>query len=500
MRKRLPVNLRLMPLAIAISVISGFLIAKFGPILLAIPLLLFAWPFIINRWQRGIYLLILFMPFAGIPILLAYPSGLAALTKDFLFVVPIYLGFLLSWIINREQQKQIRIPAIVGVAVLCLAIVTLYQALNPKAANWLVSFIGLKVWLFYIPLMFLGSAYIRKKTDLIKLLRLMAVIAWIPCTIGILQWLSCMTFGYQETMQAIYGETALSATQNYALFVIGGYFYRIPSTFSFVTQYFGYILAMIVPAYALSRLDDSSRWRKFAKITLIYMILASFLCGAKAAYVFVPLLLMFTFLLDGRLVGVLRGAVVLPLIFFLSMSIGGIDTAKLVNMVYSQVGHYGQEQAYGGLAMALEKAPFGVGTGMNTGAGRYAFADPASFITIENYYAKAVVELGLIGLFIVVALFLSLIVLGFRKRKYLSDPGLRSCSAVFVAFIITMALNSFKGWQLDLDPINVYFWLFAGFMFKLGYIDQEANDPEPVFKHAEAGRMSLFASPARKSV
>ena len=35
-----------------------------------------------------------------------------------------------------------------------------------------------------------------------------------------------------------------------------------------------------------------------------------------------------------------------------------------------------------------------------------------------------------------------------------------------------MALNSFKGWQIDLDPINVYFWVFAGFLLKLGYLDR----------------------------
>ncbi|GAG83772.1 unnamed protein product, partial [marine sediment metagenome] len=60
-----------------------------------------------------------------------------------------------------------------------------------------------------------------------------------------------MTFGYRETMQAFYGPAAAGATQYFTRFYVGALFFRIPSTFSFVVQYFGYTLAMIVPAYSL---------------------------------------------------------------------------------------------------------------------------------------------------------------------------------------------------------------------------------------------------------
>jgi hypothetical protein len=43
-----------------------------------------------------------------------------------------------------------------------------------------------------------------------------------------------------------------------------------------------------------------------------------------------------------------------------------------------------------------------------------------------------------------------------------------------------MALNSFKGWQIDLDPINVYFWVFSGFLLKLGYLDKLSQAPTDI--------------------
>ena len=54
--------------------------------------------------------------------------------------------------------------------------------------------------------------------------------------------------------------------------------------------------------------------------------------------------------------------------------------------------------------------------------------------------------------------------------------GLHACSAALLAFLITMALNSFKGWLVDLDPINVYFWVFSGVLAKLPFLDSRPGE------------------------
>jgi hypothetical protein len=421
------------------------------------------------RWQRGVVMLLGYMPFAGVVTLSLYPSPLPVLFKDIFFVIPAYLFFLSS---QKNGLSKESIPPSIILAMLALTILVLAQAFNPGVANWMVAAIGIKVWLFYLPLIYLAYAMVKSREDLIWLLRLMVAIACIPCGLGIAQWLASMVFGYQTTMTSFYGDAAEGATQGFVSFDVGGSFYRIPSTFTFVTQYFGYTLAMIVPAYTLMKMDPSRNWRKFATATLGLIILASFMSGARAAYLFVPILLLLIYVLEGKFMGMVKIAVMLPLALLVAMSIGKIDPFMMFELMTELFVNYSYEIVEQGLLDSITTEPLGIGTGMNTGPARYAFEDPDSFIGIENYYAKAVTELGVIGLTVVVALFLILMSHGFRVYRQLHDQGLRSCSAAILAFIVTMALNSFKGWQIDLDPINVYFWIFSGFILKLDRLDK----------------------------
>ena len=432
------------------------------------------WGTIFHRWQRGVYLLLIYLPFAGAVTLALFPSSLPKLYKDLFFVIPTYIAGYMAYMVHKKT-KYAHMPGLVVVFMISLAVIVCAQMFNPFVANWMVAAIGAKVWLFYLPLFFVGFAMIRDYDDLVKILRVMVTIAWIPCAIGITQWLGSMTFGYRETMQAFYGPAAAGATQNFTRFYVGASFFRIPSTFSFVAQYFGYTLAMIVPVYALMRMDPLPKWRRFSRITLSFVILASFLSGARTAYVFIPILLLLIYLIDKGPVGVMKAAVIISLLVLATLQIAGIDPVALFQMMFRLTLHYSDVIAYRGLVDAIANAPLGLGTGMNTGPARFAFYDPRSFIAFENYYAKAVYELGIPGLLIVIGLFLTLIVLGYKAHRNLQDPGLRSCSAAILAFVITMALNSFKGWQIDLDPINVYFWVFTGILFKLEYLGHDTT-------------------------
>ena len=443
----------------------------FAIVLILIPAI---WGFIFLRWQRGVYLLLIYLPFAGAVTLALYPSSLPKLYKDIFFVIPTYIAGYMTYVVLKENTLA-RVPGIVVAFMISLAVMVFSQMLNPSVANWMVAAIGAKVWLFYLPLFFVVFVMIQDHDDLVKILRVMVMIAWIPCAIGIAQWIVSMTFGYRETMQAFYGPAAAGATQNFARFYVGAPFFRIPSTFSFIAQYFGYTLAMVVPAYSLMRMDPLPKWRRFYRITMSFIILASFLSGARAAFIFIPILLLLIYMIDSGPVGMMKAVVIISILMITAIYIAGIDPVAMFQMMFRLTTYYSDEIAYRGLIDAIANAPLGLGTGMNTGPSRFAFYDPRSFVAFENYYAKAVYELGIPGLLIVIGLFLTLIVLGCKAHRSLQDPGLRSCSAAILAFVITMALNSFKGWQIDLDPINVYFWVFTGILFKLEYLEHDTT-------------------------
>jgi hypothetical protein len=196
------------------------------------------------------------------------------------------------------------------------------------------------------------------------------------------------------------------------------------------------------------------------------------------------------FLLDQGVPGLLAaicGAAVLT--WTAAGAIFGIAFWHMYGVVGGLFSDYARSAAYGGLLQAIATAPLGMGTGTNTGAARYALADPDAFIGIENYYAKAVYELGMPGLLVVAGLFLTIIFISLKARRRMLTPDLRYGANALLAFLVAIFLISFKGWQIDLDPVNVYYWLFAGILLKLPVLEesllwQQWRQPE-VYDHAE---------------
>lgn len=437
------------------------------------------WLAIILRWRWGLIGLLLYVPFAGIISLKFQPNKLPLILKDVAFVLPAYLSF---FVFHARELKAAPVPRPVLWAIGILAFLVLIQILNPGVISWMVAAIGVKVWLFYIPIMFLAAAYFRDVGDIVHLLRILVVISIAPCTIGVLQWFGSIAFGYETVMTGFYGEAARGATQGFASHAYGAFLYRIPSTFSFVSQYFGYTFGMVVFGYCLMRLDPHPGWRKFAQFMMAFFVVASALSGARGAYVFIPLLLVTITLLDQRLSGIFAVVAIVPVIILVAMSLVGIDPELLFRDTTFLIGHYGREIVYENLINAFVEYPLGNGTGMNTGAARHAFANESSatskLLFLENYYAKAMVELGFIGFPVAIAIFVAIIMAGIRIRARLSDPGLKSAAAATTAFFITIAIHSTKGWQIDYDPLNVYMWIFAGLLFKLPMLDPRQRQYE----------------------
>jgi len=435
--------------------------------LLLVPLVMI----ILLRWQRGLYALLAYVPVAGVVSLglspwQGWPLLNPVLYKDWFFVVPMYLGYLGFLVLRRERLPHL--PTSVTLSLLALGLVVIAQMANPGVPNILTALIGAKVWLFYIPLYLLAYSLVTSSRDLWHLFRLLIVLAILPCAVGIAEYVLAQSLGYAATMNAIYGASAAQATQEYTSFQIGGgILSRIPSTFTFITQYFGFTLAMLVPCYVSWRSDPSIRWRKFARWVLLLVTVASFLSGARAAFVFVPLLLAFMYGLDRGFTGALRAALYICVSLSAMLSLARMTAKGMFEHVSELFLNYAVGPAYGGLYLAITSMPLGSGTGTNTGPARYAFIRPEFYLAIENYYAKAVYELGIPGLLVVLAVLAALVRLGLRNRRRLIGSPLRVPACALLAFILTMALNSFKGWLLDLDPINVYFWVFAGVLARL---------------------------------
>jgi hypothetical protein len=436
-------------------------------ILTAGALLLWLYLFILVRWRRGFYLLMVYVPFAGAVTLALHLWWLSLLFKDIFFVVPIYIAFIGELAVRSGVLRGFPRPIMLLLA--CLAALVILQTGNAGVTNPMMAFIGLKVWLFYMPLMFVAYAYVDSDKQFLKLCRLMVVLSFLPSAVSIIQIAMVRSLGYSAAMEASYGDLAAQTTQLFSSTRFGTrMFGRIPSIFTFATQFFGFCLSILVPSYIVWRTDTSHRWRRTGCLAFVAAAGGTFMSGSRAAFVFTPMIVALTFAIDRGLKGLLKGIGSGLLIAWMVLAgllgIAVLDVYELVGDLFT---NYAREVAYGGLVQALQSAPLGMGTGTNTGAARYALYDPSAFVGIENYFAKAVYELGFPGLIIVGGLFATIIAAGVNVRARARFAELRCWASAFLAFFIVMFFNSFKGWLVDLDPVNVYYWVFCGLLLKL---------------------------------
>ena len=432
---------------------------------------LLSWALILHDWKLGLRLLVLSLPFLGAVILLTHGDVLAHLAKDLLFVLPIYLAFAIRGVSRRDW----RLPPLLVLSILFLAALVIGQMANPRVANIAVALVGAKVWLFYVPLLVVTAVATSSDRDALLLLRSMVALVPVPCLVGLGQYLGSSTVGHEETITAFYGEAASGATQGFSSFYYGGQLYRLPSTFQSVSHYFGYIEHSIVPAYAILRSDPSRAWRRFAAAMLLLLVTAGLLSGARSAFVFIPALLVLILVLDRVLVGAMIWVVAVPTLFLLVLSLAGLDPF----VVFAQVQTLGHQYATGLVVStvvdAASRFPWGLGTGMNTNAARHVLSGDARLVGFESQYAKAITELGIAGCVAMTAVFACMASCAWTSLKK-ADSRWRSTGAALAAYYLILPIHALKGWPLDWEPANVYYWMFGGIMLTLPAL---APAPQP---------------------
>ena len=480
-----PREILALAVAIAVSGLVG-LAAGGGYSFPLAGLLVFAVALVIGmlNWRWSVYGLLLYLPFSGIPILAMYPdTALAVLAKDILFVIPAYLGFAAYYTARRLPFSFSGAP-IVLFAMLALLVVV--QAFNPSLPNRLVGAIGVKVWLMYIPLCFLGYHLVRDKQDLFRLLGLMSIVALIPTVIGILEAL-LIYGGQSELVYHYYGGAAAPATQGFAQFNFqsGGFIRRIPSTFSSVTQYYIFGSSMIAVTYAWWRgYLAGTPFSFLGCLVWLVMLAAVFLSGARGAFLLGPLMVVLILLLERRMIGISPSrALATGVVFFATFAVIGAGGGEVIGHAFETGRGEFMSTFVDGFRQALSLTWGGLGAGADTGASRHAFADPKMFQGVggtwyESWYVKALLELGIVGLLLVVLLMGSIMVRGLHNHFRLRDARLGVVSAAILAFLAWNLVYDMKAQYLDFDPINVYFWLLVGVLAKVAVLDRSSSEEQ----------------------
>ncbi len=437
------------------------------PVALLLGSSLIASVLIFRNWRRGVYGLLLYLPVGGLLTNMLYPAPpVLLLLKDFIFVIPTYVAFGV-WITKHRglHRSPGLIAAVAPMALLATIVVA--QAFNPGVKSIWVTFIGLKVWLFYWPFYFVGREFFGTSADVQRFSRAIVVSSLLPAVFGIVQLLVYYQSG-PEAAYRLYAGAAPAATQGFFATDLGSGvpLARMPGSFAFVTQQVSYILSVLPLAYLVWRQSARAVWRGIGLIAMLALLAAAFGSGVRAAFVVVPGLLLIAVILEGR------GKFVLPALsaicavaVFVVVTLLDTSFADLQRTVSELASDYVVRVQLDEFRSAMDLTTLGLGTGLSTGPARYAEivgGRAVSLLGFENFYGKAWAELGAGGFVATVLVFATTIMSGLRQHGRIRDPLVRSFSAAIVAFLVVEVLFFWKGAFIDYDPVNVMFWFYAG--------------------------------------
>ncbi|MBI4544605.1 MAG: hypothetical protein HY703_05400 [Gemmatimonadetes bacterium] len=150
--------------------------------LIALAVIIAAALAVVTNWRLGLYTSLLWLTFEDLPRKFLGNNMVIYFGKDLLLVL-VYVAF--AWAVLSRRMRLLRVPF--AAPLLIFVWFGALQVFNPNSPSLLYGFLGLRLYFFYIPLVFIGYALIRTERDLRQFLSVNLAVASIVALLGILQ-------------------------------------------------------------------------------------------------------------------------------------------------------------------------------------------------------------------------------------------------------------------------------------------------------------------------
>ena len=467
----LSLGLRYAAPALAAAVIGALIATPSGlPVLLAVAYALWVVIWTIH-WRASFIALFIFLPVAAVPGILLQQQGWPTFLKDALFLVPGYLGLTLAAMRNRTFRSLL--PISLTLLLAGLIMIVLVQAVRLVASLPLVALIGLRSWLLYIPLIVVPTFIFFSIKDIQRFTHLLVVVSLVPSVVAIVEF-ALIAMGHSEWAYQWYGALGSNVSQGFGQVGISDQLavHRVPSTFTFVTQFVAYCLITAPIALIVWLCDPDVRWRRVAALAAVLVVTAGLTSGSRTFYLWGPVEIFLVLLLTNR------GRRQLALVTVMTVLAAALTIGPQLAQVASFIAGLGWDylvktQAAEFPAVYQAVGLFGAGAGIDTGGSRYVLASQTLPFGIEGWYALTFLELGLPGLILVLTLWMFVLRHSWKALQSTrqSDSGPLAV-AIFVILASTV-LNLYKGVSLEYDPLNVYFWFVTGLALAVLRVDEQ---------------------------
>ena len=161
-----------------------------------------------DDWKKLAFLILLLIPFFGYIINTLRPfTNLAPLFYDLIFLIPLYL-----LIFKKKNRSEAVLPQELKGMIYLFVVIVFLHSINPfNPLPITARLIGIKVWLFYLPFIYVGYNLFEKSSDLLKFCRIFSVITIFPCSLSIIQYFFSIFVGYEVTMNFFYAADVAAA-------------------------------------------------------------------------------------------------------------------------------------------------------------------------------------------------------------------------------------------------------------------------------------------------
>lgn len=451
----------------------------------------------------AIYAFFAYMPFAGTVTYALGGNDILQLAKDG-FYIPACIAVFQACLRDRKPfivPKDIRVPLGILLVFCCMTLLFvngLQQLTSRGEQPILMGILGFKVLIGYLPLISCIYYVVRNRKDLEFLLRMQAVLIITCCVLGFIQYMALKT-GYCEGTTGS-GNELFMASLDARCIVGGSLLYspqygqiRLPGTFVAPWQWGWFLISSAFLGFAVAFNDPLWRWRIVGMASLAMTFVMAVLSGQRIALALVPFVIVIQLVLTGQLANLKR---FLPIGFglILVLGIAAAQNPALVQERFdSLTGRWKaspptafiEEQFF--WALDRQKGFFGLGLGRATNSAR-TFGKTS---LVETYHPKVMLEIGVLGLLALLALYTSIVVATFKIYRSVKDPTLRSYGSCLWVFVVFISYFPYY-YPLDVDPVAVYYWFAIGVIVTLPILDkQEQLKPKPLADPAQAkGRLS----------
>jgi hypothetical protein len=231
------------------------------------------------RWRPGVYLFLVWLTFEDLVRKFSGNSMTVYFTKD-LLVMTIYAGFLIA--LARRETRTFRPPFLVPLA--CFLGLGLAQVFNPQSTSFFYGILGVKIYFFYIPLMFASYALIDSEAELKRFFRITLWTGGSVALVGIIQAL-----GYKNFLNPAELAPALRELGHLMRSVptTGEILSAPPSVFVSQGRYATYLVLLLILTLACVGYQLLQRERgKLAYVVLALTSAAVFLAGSRAVLLY----------------------------------------------------------------------------------------------------------------------------------------------------------------------------------------------------------------------